>query len=92
MKTLIQTSLIVLLSIGLGLETHVDGSEIYERYEVFITSKTTESALRKTKNEPLKNVKVFKGEHTSDHFEQELYTPKTPLTYLIYKRNCCFLN
>lgn len=92
MKTLIQTSLIILLSIGLGLETHFDGGEIYERYEVFITSKASESVLRKAKNDPTNTVLVFTAIHTTDRAHQELFSPKTPHTYLIYKRNCCFLN
>jgi hypothetical protein len=92
MKTLIQTSLIILLSIGLGMETHFDGGEIYERYEVFITSKTVESTLRKARNEPPKNDKVFAAVYPSDRHHQELSIPKVPHTYLIYIRNCCFLN
>lgn len=92
MKTLVHTSLIVLLSIGLGLETHFDGGEILERYEGFIASKTTEIVLQKAKNDPSRTVDILRAGYSSNRRHQELFTTKITHTYLIYKRNCCFLN
>jgi hypothetical protein len=92
MKTLIQTALLILLSIGLVLEIHFDGGEIYERYEAFITSKASGSTTREAKNEVSNTVQVFTAARSSDRHHQLVFTPKTPHTYLIYKRNCCFLN
>lgn len=93
MKTIFKTLFIVLLSIGMGVDTHLDGGEINERYEVFFSLSKERIIHQKSINAVSKAVR-FPGEILRSNHPQVLATisNQIPETIPTYLRNCCFLN